>query len=146
MDITLAILATALLVVQAHRNYLMVKNSSNQSSRTIAAPVVNVEVPEAQIIVSTVQTLDYDKLAEALAKQPAPVITVIQQPAPTYIPAPHTPPVYPSYPNYPTITYGEFSSITADGTDLYTINAEDEPSNVVELNGVPIRRFPSRSR
>lgn len=143
METILVIIATALLVVQTHRNYLMIKNSNNQSGGTIAAPVVNVEVPEAQIIVSTVQTLDYDALAAALAKQPAPVITVIQQPAQVQLP--YTP-SYPSYPNYPTITYGNESagSLTAEGTDLYTINETSEISNVFEINGVSARLFPAR--
>lgn len=134
MEAILAIAAVGLLVIQAHRNYLIMKGS-NKPSETI----INVEVDYeslAQAMEASWPTVtvmqesqglefDYEKLAEAIGKLPAPNI-IVSNPGPVVVPT-YPQPQYPSGPYWQSPTVSEISVDTTE-----------------EINGISVRRFPGK--
>lgn len=129
-NIVIAVAGTILVFIQAHRNWLMVQARKNELTEVhvhVTAPEVDhdaiaraMEASWPTVNVTNDVTLDYEKLAEALAKvlpiAPTPVFQPI--PAPTY----PTPPVH-----YPVISEGETTT-----------------TNDIEINGHKAKRFPAR--
>lgn len=127
MEAILAIAAVGLLIIQAHRNYLIIKSST--SSETVIKVEVDYEAladaMEASwpaVTVSNDIQINYDKLAEALSQQPAPIITV---PAPTVIPNPPNP-------------WWQDPIVSDD--QAFATNTTNE----LEINGFPVKRYPAR--
>lgn len=128
----IAIAGTILVVIQAHRNWLMVQAKKNELTEVhvhVTAAEVDydalaraMEASWPTVNVSNDVTLDYEALAEALAKAlpiaPTPVFPAIPVPQPQY----------PSYPNYPPIV-----------SDTETTTGND-----IEINGIKAKRFPAR--
>jgi len=96
MDIAILITAFVLVLIQGHRNWLMVQAAKNQ-------PVPQINNVTREVTVGAELELDYDKLAEALSKVPAPVINApvtVLPPTPAPVPVPYYHPTNPTYPYY----------------------------------------------
>lgn len=139
MEAILAVVGVLLLTVQTHINYLMIQAAkNNRPNVTVLPPEVHVTQPDVKM------EIDYQALAEAMANLPAPIVNVnVDNPWPV-IPNPAPMPQYPSpYWQTPIVSETGGNINTYDDGHTITVN-EEQPTNILEINGIPVRRFPSR--
>ena len=132
MDIVLTIAAVLLVAIQAHRNWLMINKPTQINIEPLdhEALAKLIEASWPAVTVSNDIQIDYDKLAEALSKQPAAVITVTTPaPLPVVIPNPQPP----SGPYWQTPVVSGLENTYDDGH-----------SNDIEINGYQARKFPAK--
>ena len=132
METVIAIAACALLAVQTHRNYLMV-----QASKKSATNVINVVPAEVDydalaramegswpaVTVSNDFEIDYNKLGDAIKK------ALIESEVA----------VHNAVVSEPVVVYS-----TPDRSITVPVSEVFEPTNLSEINGIPVRKFPSR--
>jgi hypothetical protein len=131
-NIVIAIAGSILVVIQAHRNWLMVQARKNELTEVhvhVTAPEVDhdaiaraMEASWPTVNVTNDVTLDYDALAEALAKALPIPQTVVFEPA--QVPMPWQNPVL-----------SENTNVLEDGHTT---------TNDIEINGHKAKRFPAR--
>lgn len=138
MEAILTAAAVVLVTIQAHRNYLMIKNASNQSSGSIPVNVkVSLELPEEYWPTVTVSNdisheLDYNKLGEAVKMALIESgVALHNAQIPVIIPNPNPQPYSGPYWQTPVVS-----------DSVGDVNVET--SNESEINGIPGRKFPAR--
>lgn len=130
-----------LLLIAATNAWIAIQVKSQKTVTNVSvqpAEICYVSLAEAMenswpdVTVSNDIAIDYDKLAEALSKLPAPTI-VVTNPSPTVIPNPT--PAYPSGPWWQTPVVSSEGLTSSDEPQYVTINDGTE---------VPVKRFPRR--
>lgn len=118
-----------LLLIAATNAWIALQIKAQKTTNNIEVLPAELEYISPAISVNPEIVIDYDKLAEALSRQPAPIITV----QPAVVPNPT-----PSYPSGPWWQgpVSETVSVTTDDAEYFTINDGRE---------VPIRTFPKRT-
>lgn len=129
MEAVIAIAAAILVGIQAHRNYLMIQAAKKP---TTVVSDVKVELGEEYwptVTVSNDITIDYDALAEALSRQEPHIIYVKSEPVIIPNPVPYHPPS----------PYWQTPVVSGDHTNIV-----GEDTNLIDINGVPAKRFPNK--
>lgn len=132
MEAIIAIAACALLIVQAHRNYLMVQAAKRASVApeiivNVPAPVVNVtvEAPEP-VELTAVEAFEFDySYLEVILDRITSVLESLERPIP------------PITRQDVTIPLRTLPEPTWQAPTISEINVE-------EINGIEVRRFPAR--
>ena len=122
-----------LLLIAATNGWIAVQVRNQKTYNNIEVLPAELDYTPPAIVVNT--ELDYDKLAAALSKQPAPTI-IVQPASPTVIPS-----TVPSYP-YPSGPYWQYPNVSDTAGQINT--SDQEYYTINDGTEVPIRSFPRR--